>query len=145
MSPDEQPPARRHHEWICASSQGCLRRPDLNAIDLRIICGARCKVDGDRTGAVGNGEEGLLCCGIFTPSRSKYVVIVKHLLVVDGDIEETCAGRGPVGFREVEIDNISTACRESWNRIGHRSVAVGLINRLRRRVGGEGRVDSGTS
>ena len=119
-----------------------LRRPDLNPVDLRIICRARHERDGNRTGIVSGGEEGLLRRCIFRSSRSKDVVIIEHLFIVDVDAEEPFTRRGPVGFREVEIDDVRAARREAWNRIGHRSVSVGLIDSLRRGVGEQRRVYS---
>jgi hypothetical protein len=133
--------ARRRYEWIRVST---LRRPDLNAVDLRIVCPADREVDGNRAGAVCSCVERLLRCCIFSPSRSKDVVIVEHLFVVDGDVEETLTRCGPVGLREVQIDDIRATWDETRDRIGRRSVSVGLIYRLRRRVGNEGCVDGRT-
>src|SRR5271170_4638386 len=111
--------ARLHYEWIrTLTIWSTLRRADLNSVDLGVICRADDERDGDRAGIVGSRVERLLRSGVFTPCRSKDVVTVEHLFVVDVDVEETLARRGPVGFREVQIDNIRAARCEAWDRIG---------------------------
>src|ERR1700733_14762950 len=127
-----------------ARNSGCRACTYLDSVDLRIIRGAHCELDGDSSSAVGRGHEGFDDGDKLSSSGREDIVVLQNLSAVDEDVELALSWSSPVGLGEVKIDDVACARGEAGDGVGERAVAIGLVNLQRRGIGYERGVDTGS-
>jgi hypothetical protein len=124
-----------------ARNSRCCTSTYLDSVDLRIIRGTNCELDGDGSARVRGHEEGLNRGNILSSRDSHYVEVLEDLIAVDRDVELALTGLGPKGLGKVKIHNVFCARRQAGEGVGEGAEAIGLIDSLWSGVGNQRGVD----
>ena len=103
-------------------------------VDLGVVFDGR-ELNYDLAGGVGDGVDGLDYGFVGGSRGGDDVEVGENRGVVDGDVEDALAGLAPVGFGEVELDDVGAVGGEAGDGVGEVAVAIGPVDGLGGGVG----------